>query len=99
MKGLYPIWQRNTDELIKKFIGLGFKAVVTCVDSKALHRSFAGKTIDEEFISSLPAHVDPCGENGEFHTFVYDGPNFHQPIEFSIGETTLREGFWFRDLF
>jgi uncharacterized protein (TIGR00290 family) len=99
MKGLYPIWQRNTTELIKEFIELGFKAVVSCVDSKALDRSFAGKTIDEAFISSLPANVDPCGENGEFHTFVYDGPNFNQPVEFSIGETTLREGFWFRDLF
>ena len=99
MKGLYPIWQRNTTDLIKEFIGLGFKAVVSCVDSKALDQSFTGKTIDEEFISSLPAHVDPCGENGEFHTFVYDGPNFSQPVEFSIGETTLREGFWFRDLF
>jgi len=99
MKGLYPVWQRNTTELIKEFIGLGFKAVVSCVDSKTLDRSFAGKTIDEEFISSLPANVDPCGENGEFHTFVYDGPNFNQPVEFSIGETILRESFWFRDLF
>jgi len=99
MKALYPIWQRNTTELIREFIGLGFKAVVSCVDSKALDRSFAGKTIDEEFISALPAHVDPCGENGEFHTFVYDGPNFNHPVELSLGETTLREGFWFRDLF
>jgi uncharacterized protein (TIGR00290 family) len=99
MKGLYPVWQRNTTELIKEFIGLGFKAVLTCVDSKTLDKSFAGKTIEEDFLSLLPANVDPCGENGEFHTFVYDGPNFTQPVEFSIGETTLRDGFWFCDLF
>ena len=83
MKALYPVWQRNTTELIKEFIKLGFKAVVSCVDSKTLDRSFAGKTIDEKFISSLPANVDPCGENGEFHTFVYDGPNFTQPVGFA----------------
>ncbi|HJX89270.1 MAG TPA: diphthine--ammonia ligase [Pyrinomonadaceae bacterium] len=99
MKGFYPIWHRNTTELVKEFIALGFKAVVTCVDSSTLERSFAGQTIDEEFISSLPANVDPCGENGEFHTFVYDGPNFTQPVEFSIGETTLRDSFWFCDLY
>lgn len=99
MKGLYPVWQRNTTDLIKEFIALGFKAVLSCVDSKALDKSFAGKTIDEDFLSSLPATVDPCGENGEFHTFVYDGPNFAKPVEFSLGEVILREGFWFRELF
>jgi uncharacterized protein (TIGR00290 family) len=99
MKGLYPVWQRNTTSFIKKFIELGFKAVLSCVDSKTLDKSFAGKTIDDDFISSLPANVDPCGENGEFHTFVYDGPNFAKPVEFSVGEVILREGFWFRDLF
>jgi uncharacterized protein (TIGR00290 family) len=99
MKGLYPIWQRNTTNFIKEFIELGFKAVLSCVDSKMLDRSFAGKTIDEDFLSSLPANVDPCGENGEFHTFVYDGPSFAQPVEFSLGKAILREDFWFRDLF
>jgi len=99
MKGLYPVWQRNTTSFIKKFIELGFKAVLSCVDSKTLDKSFAGKTIDDDFISSLPANVDPCGENGEFHTFVYDGPNFTQPVEFALGETILREGFWFCDLY
>ena len=99
MNALYPIWQRNTVDLLKEFLALGFKALVTCVDAKALDKSFAGKTIDKEFISSLPANVDPCGENGEFHTFVYDGPNFSQPIELSLGETKFEEGFWFRDLF
>ena len=99
MKGLYPVWQRNTTNFIKEFIDLAFKAVLSCVDSKTLDKSFAGKTIDEDFISSLPANVDPCGENGEFHTFVYDGPIFTKPVEFSLGEAILREGFWFRDLF
>ena len=99
MQGLYPVWQRNTTSFIKKFIELGFKAVLSCVDSKTLDKSFAGKTIDDEFISSLPENVDPCGENGEFHTFVYDGPNFTQPVEFTLGETILREGFWLCDLY
>jgi uncharacterized protein (TIGR00290 family) len=98
MQGLYPVWQRNTTEFLKKFIWLGFKAVLTCVDSKALDQSFAGKTIDENFLASLPPGVDPCGEYGEFHTFVYDGPNLAHPVSFSIGETVLREGFWFCDL-
>jgi uncharacterized protein (TIGR00290 family) len=98
MQGIYPVWQRDTTEFIREFIELGFKAVVSCVDSKALDQSFAGRIIDEEFLSSLPANVDPCGENGEFHTFVYDGPSFAQPVKFSIGETVSRDGFWFCDL-
>jgi uncharacterized protein (TIGR00290 family) len=98
MKGLYPIWRRNTTDLIKEFIELGFKAVLSCVDSKTLDKSFAGKTIDEDFLYSLPAIIDPCGENGEFHTFVYDGPSFAQPVKFAIGETVSRDGFWFCDL-
>ena len=98
MKGLYPIWRRNTTDLIKEFIELGFKAVLSCVDSKTLDESFAGKTIDEDFLYSLPAIIDSCGENGEFHTFVYDGPSFAQPVKFAIGETVSRDGFWFCDL-
>jgi uncharacterized protein (TIGR00290 family) len=98
MRGLFPVWKRNTSSFIKRFIELGFRAVVTCVDSKMLDQSFAGRTIDEAFISSLPSHVDPCGENGEFHSFVFDGPNFSQAVKFSIGETVSRESFWFCDL-
>ena len=98
MKGLYPIWRRNTTDLIKEFIEMGFKAVLSCVDSKTLDKSFAGKTIDEDFLYSLPAIIDPGGENGEFHTFVYDGPSFAQPVKFAIGETVLRDDFWFCDL-
>jgi uncharacterized protein (TIGR00290 family) len=98
MKGLYPIWGRNTTDLLKEFIELGFKAVLTCVDSKTLDKSFVGKRIDEDFLYSLPATIDPCGENGEFHTFVYDGPGFAKPVKFAIGETVSRDGFWFCDL-
>jgi uncharacterized protein (TIGR00290 family) len=98
MRGLFPVWKRDTAAFIREFIDLGFRAVVTCVDSKVLDRSFAGRLIDESFLSSLPAQVDPCGENGEFHSFVFDGPGFSASVKFSLGETVLRESFWFRDL-
>jgi uncharacterized protein (TIGR00290 family) len=98
MRGLFPVWKRDTSRFIKEFIELGFRAVVTCVDSKVLDQSFAGRTIDQIFLSSLPAQVDPCGENGEFHSFVFDGPIFTAPVKFSVGQTVLRESFWFRDL-
>lgn len=98
MKGVYPVWKRDTARFVRDFIGLGFRAVVTCVDGRVLPRSFAGMAIDERFLGLLPSHVDPCGENGEFHSFVFDGPNFSEPIEFSIGETVRRDDFWFCDL-
>ncbi|HBB88590.1 MAG TPA: ATP-binding protein [Blastocatellia bacterium] len=98
MHGLFPVWKRDTSAFIREFLELGFRAVVTCVDSKVLDQSFAGRLIDESFLSSLPAQVDPCGENGEFHTFVFDGPGFLTPVKFSLGETVLRESFWFCDL-
>jgi uncharacterized protein (TIGR00290 family) len=97
MQGLYPIWQKDTRELIREFIGSGFKAVVTCVDPKALDRSFAGRMIDEKFLAELPATVDPCGENGEFHSFVFDGPIFREPVNLTAGEVTERDGFCFCD--
>jgi len=98
LRGIYPVWMRNTTEFIKEFINLGFKAVITCVNGDVLDPSFAGMIIDENFLSALPAHVDPCGENGEFHTFVFDGPSFSEPVKFSVGETVPRDGFWFCDL-
>jgi uncharacterized protein (TIGR00290 family) len=98
MRGLFPVWKRETSKFIEEFIALGFKAVVTCVDSQVLDQSFAGRIIDESFVSALPPDVDPCGENGEFHSFVFDGPNFSMPVRFSIGEAVLRGSFWFRDL-
>jgi uncharacterized protein (TIGR00290 family) len=98
MRGLYPVWLRDTTAFIEEFIKLGFKAVITCVDARVLDSSFAGMMIDEQFLSALPAHVDPCGENGEFHTFVFDGPNFREPVKFSVGERVARDSFWYCDL-
>jgi uncharacterized protein (TIGR00290 family) len=98
MVGLFPIWKRDTSELIREFIGLGFKTAVVCVDPAQLAPSFAGRVIDEEFLSQLPEDVDPCGENGEFHSFVFDGPCFKEPIRFTTGEIVFRDGFWFCDL-
>jgi uncharacterized protein (TIGR00290 family) len=98
MRGIYPIWGRNTAKLIRDFLGQGFKTVVVCVDPAKLDSSFVGRVIDEEFLADLPPEVDPCGENGEFHTFVYDGPLFKKPVKFSTGEIVCRDSFWFCDL-
>ena len=98
LKGLYPVWQRDTSDFIRKFIRLGFKAIITCVNGDTLGPAFAGRIIDEDFLSALPSGVDPCGEKGEFHTFVFDGPIFKQPVRFTKGELVQREGFWFSDL-
>jgi len=98
LRGIYPVWMRDTTEFISEFIDLGFKAVITCVNADVLDSSFAGMVIDESFLSALPAYVDPCGENGEFHTFVFDGPNFKEAVNFSIGEIIQRDSFWFCDL-
>jgi len=99
MKGIFPIWERDTTELANAFIDLGFKAAVTCVDSKALDRSFVGRIFDKQFLHDLPPGVDPCGENGEFHSFVYAGPIFRNEILFDFGEITLRENrFFYCDL-
>ena len=98
MAGLYPIWGRNTSHLIREFLDSGFKTVVVCVDPAQLDPSFVGRVIDAEFLADLPAHVDPCGENGEFHTFVFDGPSFKDPIRFNVGEIVCRDSFWFCDL-
>lgn len=98
MTGIFPLWQRNTADLAKQFIESGFKAIVTCVDSKKLDGSFAGRSIDFDFLSALPSGVDPCGENGEFHSFVFGGPLFKEEIRFKFGEVSLRDGFYFSDL-
>ena len=98
VKGLYPVWGRDTARLIREFLARGFKTAVVCVDPAKLSRQFVGRVLDESFLSELPPEVDPCGENGEFHTFVFDGPEFHRPIPFSFGEIVMRDGFWFADL-
>ena len=95
---LFPIWKRPTRSLTQTFIDEGFRAVTVCVDSKVLDESFAGRHFDVAFLNDLPGSVDPCGENGEFHTFVFDGPIFSRPIEFAHGEIVERDGFFFCDL-
>src|SRR5271170_1888556 len=98
MQPLYPVWRRDTDRLIREFLDHGFKTAVVCVDPKQLDPSFVGRVIDEQFLADLPPGVDPCGENGEFHTFVFDGPMFAGPVRLSFGEIVCRDGFWFCDL-
>jgi uncharacterized protein (TIGR00290 family) len=98
MEALFPIWKRDTRELAAEFVRLGFRAIVVCVDPRVLDHSFAGRELDASFFANLPPGVDACGENGEFHTFVFDGPIFKKPVAFRIGETVLRDGFCFCDL-
>ena len=98
MTALFPIWKRDTRELIRAFHANRFRAVAVCVDSKVLKPSFAGRELDESFFHDLPPQVDPCGENGEFHTFVFDGPIFKSPIPVRAGEIVNRDGFIFCDL-
>jgi len=99
LKGIFPLWKRDTRQLARTFIDLGFKAVITCVDSKSLGRDFVGREFDRQFLADLPFNVDPCGENGEFHSFVYDGPIFSERIFFTEGEIVLREKrFYYCDL-
>jgi len=95
---LFPIWLMPTDQLAREMISNGLRAVVTCVDPKQLPASFAGREFNEEFLSSLPADVDPCGERGEFHTFAFDGPMFSKPVNIEVGEITEREGFVYADV-
>jgi uncharacterized protein (TIGR00290 family) len=99
MHGIYPLWGRNTMELAGKFIDLGFKAVVSVVDGNVLGKEFSGREYDRKFLADLPPDVDPCGENGEFHSFVYNGPIFSKPVAFTKGEVVQRENrFWYTDL-
>jgi len=107
MKAVFPIWKTDTREVVTQFIKSGFKAVVVSANARLLDKSFAGRLIDQHFLNDLPANVDPCGENGEFHSFVYDGPIFKKPVKFELGETVLKEyktnsnldnAFWYRDL-
>jgi uncharacterized protein (TIGR00290 family) len=98
MTALFPIWRRDTRELIRSFHANQFRAVAVCVDSKVLDPSFAGRELDESFFRDLPSHADPCGENGEFHSFVFDGPIFQSPIPVRTGEIVNRDGFVFCDI-
>jgi uncharacterized protein (TIGR00290 family) len=96
--GLFPLWGQDTTALAREFVGAGFEAFIACLDPRVLPVSFAGRRYDESLLADLPAGVDPCGENGEFHTFVYDGPIFSAPIACDAGEVAERDGFVFCDL-
>jgi uncharacterized protein (TIGR00290 family) len=99
MKGIFPLWKKDTKKIAKMFIDLGFKAIVTCVDTNFLDKKFVGRIYDKHFLNELPINVDPCGENGEFHSFVYDGPIFKKKIYFKVGDIVLRDKrFCFCDL-
>jgi uncharacterized protein (TIGR00290 family) len=99
MKAVFPVWKVETKELARRFVAAGFKAITSCVDTKVLGKEFVGREIDEKFFSELPAGVDPCGENGEFHSFVYAGPIFRKPITCRLGEKVLRDDrFYYCDL-
>ena len=91
MKGVFPLWKKDTTELAHTFIDLGFKTIITCVDTNFLDKIFVGRAFDRNFLSGLPSNIDPCGENGVFHSFVYDGPIFKKRIVHDIGKIVLRE--------
>ena len=113
MKAVFPLWKIDSRKLVNDFIDAGFKSIVTCVDERYLDKSFCGREINNDFINDLPENVDPCGENGEYHSFVFDGPLFSEPVKFSIGDLVYKKykshsaddkdknienGFWFCDL-
>ena len=108
---MFPLWKRDTIDVAREIIELGFKAIIVSVDGRFLDKSFTGRIYDKSFIDDLPLNVDPCGENGEFHSFVFDGPIFKNPIQFKKGEVVYKEykshsqdgpkediGFWYCDL-
>ncbi len=98
LTAVYPLWKRDTQQLACDMIASGLKTVVVCIDPKKLDASFAGRWFDEQFLADLPEGIDPCGENGEFHTCVVDGPMFSRAIEVESGETVERDGFVYADV-
>ncbi|HTV14151.1 MAG TPA: hypothetical protein VME68_05515, partial [Acidobacteriaceae bacterium] len=96
---VFPVWGLDTHQLAEEMIASGLRARIVCVDPKKLPREFAGRDFDADFLRDLPAGVDPCGENGEFHSFVYAGPMFSEPIAIESGEVVERDGFVFADVF
>ncbi len=110
MRGIFPLWKENTSRLIEEFLSLGFSSITCCVNDAYLGEDSVGRVINKDFIATLPCGVDPCGENGEFHSFAFDGPIFKQPVIFTIGQKVYRpidgpqplasstKGFWFCDL-
>ena len=98
MRAIFPLWGRDTAALAREILASGVRATLTCVDPRALPAHLAGRAYDESLLAELPAHVDPCGERGEFHTFVHDGPIFARPVPVRAGEVVERGGFVFADL-
>lgn len=91
IKSTFPLWKTPTKDLMKEFIDVGFKAIIVCINGSLLDKSFCGRIIDQSFIDDLPPNVDVCGENGEYHSFVFDGPIFKTPVSFTKGEIVYRE--------
>lgn len=95
---LFPLWKRPTSDLARDLLLAGIRAVVTCVDSRIIHPGLISRRFDEEFLAALPSEVDPSGENGEFHTFVYDAPGFSTPLAIELGGVVRRGPFAFQDV-
>ena len=98
LEPIFPLWGADTDKLAEEMIAAGVRAVITCIDPKKLPPDFAGRTYDKKFLADLPDGIDPCGEGGEFHSFVFDAPTFTQPIEVSVGRPERHDGFIFADV-
>lgn len=94
---VFPLWERPTRPLLEEMLTGGLRACLTCVDPRVMPAEFAGRELTLELLESMPATIDPCGENGEFHTFVFDGPMFAQPLDIEMGEVVMRDGFVFAD--
>ncbi len=99
IEAVFPLWGRDTGELLAEMLGSGLRACLTCVDPRVLSAEFAGRELTPELVASMPPGIDPCGENGEFHSFVFDGPMFNQPLEIESGKIVTRDGFVFADCF
>ena len=95
---VFPLWGRPTSKLARQMVDDGVRAVITCVDPAQLDPAFAGRTFDHAFLDELPPCVDPCGERGEFHSFVYDAPGYSTPIDIAVGDIVERDGFVFADV-
>jgi uncharacterized protein (TIGR00290 family) len=98
LEPLFPVWGEPTDRLAHEMVASGLKAILTCVDTSKLEADFAGRRFDADLLAELPTGIDPCGENGEFHSFVYAGPMFNSAIDVIAGETVVRDKFAFADL-
>ena len=99
IKAIFPLWGKDSRNLASSFIDLNFKSIITCVDTQVLSGSFSGRYYDKDLLADLPPNIDPCGENGEFHSFVFDGPIFKEKINFSVGGNHLgNDRFYFCDL-